>query len=378
MTAEDLVVVSLEDWDDVWRRNQFLIDGLLRTRPELRVLFIEPAADPLHALSGRHLPRPGRGLRPVEDLPGVGPDRLWRLQPTKWLPRSIGGDVDGRLAASARKAAASLGFERPILWVNDPVGSVLMAMTGWSAMYDITDDWLTANRSERQLSALQLHEDRLMTGCKEVVVCSPGLVTRKSPIRAVTLIRNAVDLARFRGPTNRPNDLPDRPVVLYVGTVHRDRFDIDLCVELAHRLGGIGTLTIVGPAPLPDHDRARLLGAGVVMLGSRHHASIPAYLQHADVLVVPHLVDEFTDSLDPIKLYEYRAAGRPVVSTQVAGFRESQSPMFTISSGQNFVDAVLSALATGPGAATAGNDDIPTWSDRVAEMQQVLQRVRAG
>ena len=30
----------------------------------------------------------------------------------------------------------------------------------------------------------------------------------------------------------------------------------------------------------------------------------------------------FTDSLDPIKLYEYQAVGRPVVSTPVAGFRE--------------------------------------------------------
>ncbi len=47
-----------------------------------------------------------------------------------------------------------------------------------------------------------------------------------------------------------------------------------------------------------------------MLLGARPSADVPAYLQHADVLVVPHIVTPFTDSLDPIKLYEY-AGCRP-------------------------------------------------------------------
>ena len=59
----DLVVISLEAWDAVWRRNQHLVAGLLRARPRLRVLFVEPATDPLHAGWAAHRPRRGRGLR---------------------------------------------------------------------------------------------------------------------------------------------------------------------------------------------------------------------------------------------------------------------------------------------------------------------------
>ena len=59
-----------------------------------------------------------------------------------------------------------------------------------------------------------------------------------------------------------------------------------------------------------------------MLLGPREHTAVPAYLTNADVLVVPHVVTPFTDSLDPIKVYEYLAAARPVVSTPVAGFRE--------------------------------------------------------
>jgi glycosyltransferase involved in cell wall biosynthesis len=41
-----------------------------------------------------------------------------------------------------------------------------------------------------------------------------------------------------------------------------------------------------------------------------------------DVCIVPHQVTPFTESLNPLKLFEYLAAGLPVVSTDVAGFRD--------------------------------------------------------
>ena len=66
----DLVVVSLEAWDGVWRRNQHLVSRLLAADPDLRVLFVEPPADPLHdvvagrapaAASGSAAPATGSG-----------------------------------------------------------------------------------------------------------------------------------------------------------------------------------------------------------------------------------------------------------------------------------------------------------------------------
>ena len=42
----------------------------------------------------------------------------------------------------------------------------------------------------------------------------------------------------------------------------------------------------------------------VHLLGARPYEDVPAYLQHADVVIVPHRVSPFTESLDPIKAYE--------------------------------------------------------------------------
>ena len=209
----------------------------------------------------------------------------------------------------------------PVLWVNDPAAAELLRQSGWPALYDITDDWLTADRSSRERERVVDDETYLLQHCQEVVVCSPRLLETKHA-RHVTLIPNAVDVDAYRAELPRPADLPSGPVVLYLGTLHRDRLDVELTAELARSLGNQARVVLVGPVALDHDDQALLSSAGALLLGPREHTTVPAYLTNADVLVVPHVVTPFTDSLDPIKVYEYLAAARPVVSTPVAGFRE--------------------------------------------------------
>ncbi|SDC89432.1 Glycosyltransferase involved in cell wall bisynthesis [Sanguibacter gelidistatuariae] len=380
----NLVVFSLERWDNVWRRNQILLAGLLHADPELRVLFVEPPEDPLHSLHTKHLPRLGRGVVRRGRRDGVPDGRLWTYQPTKWLPRragrALGATVDERMAQSVMRAARRLRLVDPLLWVNDPAGATLVRLSAWPSLYDITDDWLVAKRSPEQHAKLLSDENLLLAACSAVVVCSPALAESKGTRRQVVLIPNAVDVEAFREPRRRPVDLPREPIALYVGTVHADRIDLPLCVHLAEELNrsGHGTLVLVGPALLTSGQRACLLAAGIVLLGARPHLDIPAYLQHAEVLVVPHVVDPFTDSLDPIKLYEYQAIGRPVVSTPVAGFRDLKNPVTHIAEGSGFTEAVIGILLsphlpTGPGPLMPG---IPTWAERVVAMQKVLGGLR--
>src|SRR5690606_35630577 len=103
---------------------------------------------------------------------------------------------------------------------------------------------------------------------------------------------------------------------------------------------------------------------------------VPAYLQHADVLVVPHVVTGFTQSLDPIKAYEYRAAGRPVVSTPVAGFVDHVGGLVTIVDADDYPRVVRDRLAEP--LASVSVSGVPDWSERVAAMGEVLDTVAAG
>jgi glycosyltransferase involved in cell wall biosynthesis len=273
-----------------------------------------------------------------------------------------------------------------VLWVNDPSAATLVALSGWPALYDITDDWLAADRTADEHRRLVADEALLLECCAEVTVCSKHLAASKHATREVTLISNGVDLDRYRAIRSRPTDLPSGSTAVYVGTVHPDRFDVPILRATARALGAAGSVVLVGPVVDLTRDAYRaMVDDGVVVLGPRPWHAVPAYLQHADVLLVPHLVNEFTDSLDPIKVYEYRAVGRPVVATPVAGFRDGSDPRVTVAQADDFPSAVARVLKSISGRPGAGPDEhqhdvtgipIPTWHDQAALMSRVIDRVR--
>ncbi|MEU2201901.1 glycosyltransferase [Isoptericola sp. NPDC019482] len=385
-----LVVVSLEPWDDVWRRNQHLVSRLLRDDAALHVLFVEPPRDVSLALLRRERPRPGRGLRR-----GPG-ERLWLYEPTKWLPRRVDPGFDVRRARRVLRTVVRRFDDRwPTVWVND-LGGVpfLDAVSGGAApgkvLYDVTDDWLAAARPAAELDRLRRWEDDLLARADVVTVCSPALAEGKGARRrsarsqgtdpvGVVLVRNGVDVEAYRRPGPRPSDMPSGPVALYAGTLHPDRLDVELCVATAGAMRAApagATLVLVGPALLAADDVARLRSAGVVLAGPRPYDQIPAYLTHADVLVVPHHVDAFTDSLDPIKLYEYLAAGRPVVSTPVSGFRDARATLgsshVTAVPPDRFPRAVATVLDAAPVPAVLPPEGLPTWDAQAVLMREAL------
>ena len=263
-----------------------------------------------------------------------------------------------------------------MLWVNDPAGAHVLTATGWPSLYDVTDDWLAAERPAEESRRLAEDEQLLLERCAEVVVCSPALARSKGRQRDVTLVTNGVDLERYRRPAPRPTDLPPGPIALYVGTVHPDRFDVATATATARALAGDGTLVVVGPVlDLEMAERDALVRAGALLLGPRHRDQVPAYLQHAEVLVVPHVVTPFTDSLDPIKRYEYLAAGRPVVSTPVAGFRDAADDTITVVGAPDFASAVAERVPDPAPRLQPPVSGVPSWRDRVEQFAEVLDRV---
>ena len=368
----DLVVVSLEAWDDVWRRNQHIVSRLLDTDASLRVLFVEPAADPLHDLLSRRTPASAIGVTRVDGYGG----RLMRFRPIKLLPRRVDACVDERLARSVHRGVGEAGLSHPVLWLNDPGAAPLARLTGWPTLYDITDDWAAAERRGAEVERIREGEAWLLPHAAAVVACSEELVRRKAPLRTGTidLIPNAVDVDAYRVPHERPDDLPESSAV-YVGTLHRDRLDLELCIRTAQTLGPAGRVVLVGPNALGGADTARLVDAGVVLLGARPRDEVIGYLQHAEVLLVPHLVTPFTESLDPIKLYEYQAVGRPVVSTPVAGFRDAASPRIRIVPAASFPEAARAVLTASMPFPNGSGRPVASWDDRAAAMRAVLDRI---
>jgi glycosyltransferase involved in cell wall biosynthesis len=364
-----LVVCSLEAWDEVWRRNQFLVRELLRADPNRRVLFVEPAFDVVHERRRGAGRRHQRGLRPLDE-----DGRIVRFEPRKVLPRALGPFADRSLQRQVRAAARDLGFVDPDLWVNDLGLAGLARTTGWPSTYDITDDWAEAAGPSRARRRVERRERSLFETCGSVVVCSPALASSRGAARPdLVVVPNAVDLDHLRAPQDRPADLPSGPTAVYVGTLHEDRLDVDLLERLAVEHPEL-SVVLVGPDALRESSHRRLTTLpNVRVLGARPYRLVPGYLQHADVLIVPHVVTRFTESLDPIKAYEYVAAGRPVVATPVAGFRGLPAPV-VCAARDEFADAVVAAV--GAGATDQPTAEVPSWADRAHDFAAALDRAR--
>ncbi len=260
-----------------------------------------------------------------------------------------------------------------MLWINDSTYAPLIDRTGWPSVYDVTDDWLLVGNTPRERARQERNDALMMERAAEVVVCSPSLAASRGCLRPVHLISNGVDLESLRAPTRRPDDLPSGRVLLYQGTMSADRLDLDLCLALARAVSGRATLVFVGPNSLEPRATAALTAAGAVVLGPRPYRDVPAYLQHADLLVVPHATTPFVESLDPIKAREFLAVGRPVVATPVAGFRALDPPI-TAAPPTEFVDVVLRRLEQesvppGPGPLV---HEVATWSGQAEAFLAVL------
>lgn len=368
-SLRELVICSLESWDDVWRRNQFFVQALMQRHQALRVLFVGPSVDPLHDAWNRRMPSLPYLRRQSQE------ERLWTMRPLKPLPRACGPTADALVRRQVLVSTRVLRITQPILWINDVTYAPLIEQTGWPSLYDVTDDWLLAPASARERARLRRLDQLALANADEVVVCSPALAASRGADREVSLIPNGVDASHLRSPQARPADLPESPVAIYVGSLHDARLDVDLVCAVASALPDV-TLAFVGPDALSSSSRERLLRfVNVRLLGPRPYSSVPAYLQHADAVVVPHRVSPFTESLDPIKAYECLAIDTPTVATPVAGFRD-HSLVLNVVDPSDFADRLADVLG---GRTLGGQRIVPAdWDQRALAFEAALLLAKAG
>ena len=136
-----LIFVSLEDWDEIWRRNQFICTGLARKAAGRRILFVGLSRNLLRCLArGDWRALLKNPTWSVPEYPNITVTTALRVMPERY---AWGRRCNERLLrAHVRKVAAALGLRQPVLWLN-PHTAVHMVgrMAEAGSLYDITDDW---------------------------------------------------------------------------------------------------------------------------------------------------------------------------------------------------------------------------------------------
>ncbi|KGP75875.1 glycosyl transferase family 1 [Desulfosporosinus sp. Tol-M] len=132
----------------------------------------------------------------------------------------------------------------------------------------------------------------------------------------VCLVPNGVDYVHFSPtPKQRPTDLPSgKPIIGYSGAI-APWVDWEL---LRTVIQGSPEFNFVFLGALFQLNKFPLKFKNVFYLGLKAYHQLPAYLHHFDVALIPFLQTEMTKGCNPIKLYEYYAAGIRVLGTPLA------------------------------------------------------------
>ena len=115
-----------------------------------------------------------------------------------------------------------------------------------------------------------------------------------------------------------------RPLIIFTGAIVAVKLDIPLLVALA-RARPHWSFALVGPVGPgePRADISALSGeANIHLLGLRSYEQLPDVLRSADAGLIPYALNELTRSIFPMKVYEYLAAGLPVIATPLPALAE--------------------------------------------------------
>ncbi len=193
----------------------------------------------------------------------------------------------------------------------------------------------------------------LLRNAEVVIVTARRLLDAVQPYREdALLIPNGVDYAFIRAARPGEGDAPPpdllplldlaRPIIGYSGAL-AEWFDYDLLKQAARQYPAF-SFVLIGVDYDGSLERSGALNLpNVFYLGMKDYADLFAYVWRFDVATIPFKVNEITLATSPVKLFEYMACRKPVVTTDLPECR-SYEGIFLAKNAPQFVDYLADAM----------------------------------
>lgn len=341
LTGRTIVCFSTQSWEGFWTRKKYFMQYFAEDGNTVYYV------DPIRSLGG-YL-RDGREHRANLIRTTIEPvsERFFVVKPSSWIPLHETIPPLKWLAYElvARRIRRHARVDRFVVWVYSPdFAEAVRHFPRRTVVYDVVDDFRHYPGVDAQRVAAR--ENKLLLASDIIATSSRNLYQRFSSMyRNVVFVPNGVHSDAFA--RARASDIPAdlarvregfERVVGYVGAI-APWIDFDM-LEAAFAALSEVAFVFVGWST-GEQERRRLASwSNVFLLGEKSRDEVPRYVAHFDVCIIPFLVNELTVSVNPLKAYEYLAAGKPVVSSALPEIEHLRDVVTFVRSREEFVSAL--------------------------------------
>jgi glycosyltransferase involved in cell wall biosynthesis len=381
--GHDILCLSTQDWDAMPTRKHRFMRWFAEAGN--RVLYVEQQ---MHwagwlADAKRQFSRAWRWLKgPREAAPNLWVFTLPIVLPFFQMSGLINRVNNAFLLPVLRAQIRRLHFQSPILWTYTPHSADFVGRLGEkAAIYECVDDF-TASKGLVNGDVVRRLERRLIGSVDLLIATTPELAAIKHKgARRVVTAPNGAEVEHFAHaadsslPAASPFTDLRHPVVGFLGSLNY-WIDTALLVRRAETHPE-WMLALVGPHDLLGNI-APLGGLpNVVMTGRVPYEEVPDYVRAFDVCLNPYILDNVAEGCSPIKLYEYLATGKPIVSVDMPEARRFEGLIRIARDSDDFIAQVEAAIAADDGLAQKRMTEAShhSWRARFEQVSAALAEV---
>lgn len=379
----DILCLSTQDWDSLPTRKHRFMRWFAETGN--RVLYVEQQ---MH-LAGwlvdiRHqFSRVWRWLQgPREVEPNLWVFTMPIVLPFFQMSVTINQLNNAFLLPVLRSHIKKLGFKNLIFWTYTPHSGDFVGRLGErAAVYECVDEF-TATKGLVSPSIIDRLERALVGKVDLVSVTGEGLYPRRSQwARRIEVIPNGAEVNHFSKAADPATPLAEdiaalpRPIVGYLGVIQY-WIDTALLARIAKKHTDWSVVLIGPPGLLADLKPLEGI-PNVHLLGLVPYEKLPQYFKGFDVCVNPYVMDGIAEGCSPLKLYEYLATGKPIVSVDMPEARRFAGLIRIARDSDDFIAQVEAAIDTDDGLTEKRLQEAQkhSWRSRFEHVSAVLAEV---
>lgn len=372
------IVYFGNDWNAENRTSSHHVASRLAQR--MPVLYVDSPGMRAPNASGRDLRKAWRKLSAALRKPELVHPGFWRCTVPQLPFRRIPGiDAFNRMFGrwAVRRALRSARIDRCISWFVLPHPGFLAGKLGEDlCVYYCIDDY--AAHPGVDAGMISIRDEALSRHADLLFVAPPALLESKRALNPRTHYSpHGVDADLFRRANAVETEIPPqarglaKPVIGYIGSLH-EWIDFELIAWLAKQRPH-WTFLMVGHAAA-DVGELRTL-ANVHLAGAQPYPTLPCWAKAFDAAIIPYRLNRQVANANPLKLREYLATGKPVVSVRNPEIEKFAQWVRIADDREAFLQALEHALAEdNPQAAAERIAAVAdqTWDRRVDDVLAVV------